>query len=164
MKLHKLSPFILLFFLIGCGYKPINQNQTFEPKTSLYVDIVVDLVDTRNSVLIKDAFLEAMAKRLGYALKNRDSADEVVKIGIKGVDFFPLLYDTRGYISIYRATIFLKIETTYRDGKSKVEEYSGRYDLNVEGDSIISDTNRFKAIKEASIKAIDKYIANRGSI
>jgi hypothetical protein len=36
---------------------------------------------------------------------------------------------------------------------------SGEYDFTIEPNSVISDTRRFEAIKNASYEALDEYIA-----
>ena len=67
-------------------------------------------------------------------------------------------YDSDGYIVAYRTTINLMIKR-YKDGKMKLYKSQGTYDFSIAANAVITDQERFNAIKFSSEKAIKSFVA-----
>ncbi len=150
-----------LFLLQGCGYKPISQLSRESLGEHIYVDIVIDLRDPENSVLIKDALLQAILARLhGNLASSKESADSSVRVSLDSVSFSSLADNKKGFTLFYRARVVLQF--SYEDKKGQMHQFSaqGKHDFSIEDSSILSDSKRFEAIKRASIQAIDAFISH----
>jgi len=155
---------ILLFaiFLAGCGYKPAAHQARKALKDRIYIDAKMNLKDLENSVIVKDALNDAIISRFGSSVSSEDMADTVISVALKDVTFKPLLVDSMGYSTVYRAIVELDFEVKRKtDENSKIDRFStsGNYDFNSESLSVISDKNRFEAIKEAARNAIESFIS-----
>jgi len=53
----------------------------------------------------------------------------------------------------------LNIRHVAKDGRKETFSTSGEYDFPVEANSVISDTNRFEAIKYASLDALNEFVS-----
>ncbi len=153
-----LAAIILSFLLIGCGYKPAKHyvHHVLGPKVYTYVK--VDLRDPQNSVLIKDALNQAVLRRFGQNLVPKKRADTVIEVEMRHLYFTPLEYDKNGYIVYYRTKVILDF-VVKKDGKKRLFRSSGLYEFPIEPNSVITDTMRFIAIKEAANKAFDRFIS-----
>ena len=149
---------LLLLSLSGCGYKSAKAFVNETVGKSIYVQTELLLRDPQNAVLIKDAINKALHERFGKSLASYESADTKIFVGIKRVDFLPLEYDRYGYVVYYRAKVALSFKVL-RNGHTKHLSTKGFYDFPIEPNSVITDTLRFIAIKEAANKAIDAFIA-----
>ncbi len=149
----------ILILLVGCGYKPTAVYTKNVLGDRIYAYVETSLQDPENSVLIKDAINEAIINKFHSKLSSKESATARLRIKLDRVRFVPIDYDKNGYVIAYKTLVNLK--TTYVDikGSKRVINSSGDYDFNIESNSIISDTKRFNAIKEASQKAIDAFIS-----
>jgi len=67
-------------------------------------------------------------------------------------------YNTDGYVISYRATIILHVT---RESKNIKKNYTakGTYDFSVVPNAVITDQERFDAIKFSAIKAISSFVA-----
>ncbi len=151
--------FIILFFLVGCGYRP---SSTYTQKMlgkKIFVDVKISRKDPKNSVLIKDAVNEAVITRLGGKISSKKDSNSRLYISIGSVNFLPILYDKDGYVVSYKTVVSLQINYEANSGISKKFSTSGEYDFPIEADSIISDVKRFEAIKYASLDALNEFIS-----
>ncbi|MDR2080722.1 MAG: LPS assembly lipoprotein LptE [Campylobacteraceae bacterium] len=153
------SLFILLFFIIGCGYRPSAQLAKSIIGESVYVYVAMSRIDPQNTVLIKDAIQAAFVDRFGSKITSRIKAASILEVSLAGVDFKPLVYDANGYVISYRTVAKLKIDYVLSSGEKGSVATSGEYDFPIEADSIISDTKRFEAIRYACVDAIDEFTA-----
>ncbi len=160
MRIKALSLVLSLLVLSGCGYKPSSTFYKSSFKGSVFVDVDIDLMDTQNSVYINDIFNQMIVERFQSRLEDRDRADSIIEIKINDVKFKPLLYDEKGYVSIYRAVVSIYVRYNDRDGVEMSRSYDGRYDFSVDNASIITESNRYEAIKFASHKALEIFISN----
>ena len=95
------------------------------------------------------------------------NANTSILVSIKSISLQPLLYDDYGYTSSYKIVLVLEFDTKFNNKGSQKIITSGDYDFAVSQkvknarytDSILSDTQRFNAIKEASKEAFDEYVA-----
>ena len=151
--------FLLAMVLSGCGYKPSSYYARQALGDKLYAEVTISRQDPRNSVLIKDAVNEAIVSRFGGKLVTKQQADSVLYVRIQTLSFTPTVYDTYGYVIAYKTTVVLAME--YEDANKKIEKLTatGEYDFSIEANSVISDTNRFEAIRYASSDALDEFVS-----
>ena len=83
-------------------------------------------------------------------------------VELSTIGFSALQYDANGYVSVYRANITLGVKRT-TEGESKAYIAKGNYDFNIEPNAVITDSQRFDAIREASLKALDSFVAQVGA-
>lgn len=148
---------LLLLLLNGCGYKP---SATYAKKVlgeSVYVEVEIYGADPENAVLIKDALLQALITRFRVTITRKKSAQTTMKVKLQSLTFTPIEYDNNGYIIAKRALVTLLINRI-RNKVSKSYTVSGYYDFSVAQNGVVSDEERFKAIRFASLKAIDSLV------
>lgn len=151
--------FLIAVFISGCGYKPSSYYAKQALGSKLYADVTISRQDPRNSVLIKDAINEAIVGRFGGKLVAKEQADTILHVKTQSIAFSPTVYDTYGYVIAYKAIVVLAME--YENVNKKVEKLTatGEYDFSIEANSIISDTNRFEAIRYAASDALDEFVS-----
>ena len=149
----------LVFLLVACGYKPTSVYTKNVLGEDIYVKVETSLEDPENSVLIRDAINEAVVYKFNAKIANKNEASAKLYIKLEHVDFQPIEYDKNGYVIAYKTNVTLL--TRYHDKSKNTKDIRtyGDFDFNIASNSIISDTKRFNAIKEASQKAIDAFIS-----
>lgn len=150
---------LILVFLTSCGYKPVSKVSQNILGKRVYADVKISIKDPENTVLLKDALLEAVVSRFGSSLVEKSYAQTLINVAIQSVTFKPIIYDKNGYVTSYKTRVILKIDTIFNDDKKQTYFANGEYDFPIEANSIISDTKRFEAIKNSSLDALDEYIA-----
>ncbi|MCK9337581.1 MAG: hypothetical protein M0P43_07110 [Arcobacteraceae bacterium] len=147
-----------LILISGCGYKPVSHYTKDQINGLVYVTSETSLQDPQNSVILQDSVTQIIVSNLGLAITNdKKMADTIVTVTLGKPSITKVQYDTLGYVSVYRARV--KVVLKYQNAqKSGQVSSSGEYDFNIDNVSHISDTERFKAIKEASIKALDDIL------
>lgn len=151
---------LIIAFISGCGYKPSSYYAKSALGDKIYAEVTISRQDPRNSVLIKDAVNEAIVSRFSGKLVSKEQADSVLHVRIQSISFSPTVYDTYGYVIAYKTTVVLAM--TYENDAKKVEKLTatGEYDFSIDKkDSVISDTNRFEAIRYASSDALDEFVS-----
>ncbi|WP_149701800.1 LPS assembly lipoprotein LptE [Campylobacter concisus] len=160
--------FFIAIFICGCGYKPVSKISQDLVGDRVYVDVIISKEEPKNSVWIKDAVKEGMVARLHKSLSSKDSADTSIIVSVQNLTYEAIIYDEYGYITSYKALLILNYKTKFKDGRVIDIPATGEYDFSVArrqksvryADSVISDTQKYEAIKEASKEAFDEYIAN----
>lgn len=163
MKLVRvLSLFIAFVLLSGCGYIPASKQARKVVGKNIFVEVTVSLQDPENAVLIKDAARKAVVTRFHSSLVPQSQAETTLWVNLSRIGFRPLQYDTNGYVIVYRANISISVT---RRNKGETQTYSSRgsYDFTIEPNAIITDTQRFEAIRQASLKALDSFVAQVGA-
>jgi hypothetical protein len=147
--------FSLLF--LGCGYKPTAHfaKGVLGSKVSVAVDVYA--VDPENSVIIKDAILQALVTRFRVVTTGRKYSVTHLDVKLNSIGESSIEYDSNGYVIAKRITTTLGI-TRHTKGVKKSYNVTGLFDFSIEPNATVSDSDRFKAIKEASLKAIDALI------
>ncbi len=155
----KIIYFLIPFLLLGCGYKPSSFYTKKVLGKNIHVDARISRTDPKNSVLIKDAVNEAVVSRFGAKLSSKKDADTNLLVSIGSVSFSPTVYDKNGYVIAYKAKVTLK--SSFKDDSGVVKNFStvGDYNFPIEANSVISDTKRFEAIKNASTDAINELVS-----
>ena len=149
----------LLFLLGGCGYKPTSIYTQNVLGKHIYVDVETSLEDPENSVLIRDAMYEAVVYKFNASIVPKEEATSQLHIILQEINFQAIAYDKHGYVIAYKTHVALLTHYKDRFGKKKSLTTRGDFDFNIASNSVISDTKRFNAIKEASQKAIDAFIS-----
>ena len=152
---------VSILFLASCGYRPSAYYAKQELGKDLFVRLDVTPSDPKNSVLVKDAINQLLIQKLDTQLVNDESlADTVMNIVINSVSMQTLQYDKTGSNKLY--TAFVNINVSYfkkSDNKRKSFVIDGEDNFSVENGTSINDTERFKAIKSASDKALDEILS-----
>lgn len=159
MKRLFLGYIVVVMCFVGCGYKPASYYAKKALGDSIYAEVTISRQDPKNSVLIKDAVSEAVVSRFSGKLATKEQAESKLLVKIQSLTFEPIVYDSYGYVIAYKAVVVLGIE--YENSDKKVEKLtaSGEYDFSIESNSVISDTNRFDAIKFAANDALDEFVS-----
>lgn len=160
--MKKLNFAIILIFLVlfsGCGYKPTSSLSKNIMGDKVYVHVSMSLRDPKNSAALKDAVNEAIVSRLKGSLVLKEEAHTLLHVRIKSFKFRPIIYNEFGYITSYKTLVTLSFDTVFKDKSQEIFTATGEYDFPIEANSVISDTKRFIAIKNASLKALDEYMA-----
>lgn len=151
---------MVLFVIIGCGYRPSSYYTKKILGDKIYVEVHIDVRDPENSVLIKDAINEAVVSKLNSKIVDRkDLANTLLYVKFKSKSFTPIAYNKDGYVVSYKAKVLLNIKYIDKMGKRDTLDVSGTYDFPIKANSVISDNKRFEAIKFASYKAISEFIS-----
>ena len=160
MKKHTVILVILsILMFVGCGYKPSAYYAKDKIQGKVYVDMFIDVLDPKNSVIIKDAMNEIVVNRFDSQLVyDKELADTILYVKLNSVSMGVVQYDNQGYIKLYRASVSITVNYVGPNGKGKVT-VSGTYDFSVDGTNEISEVKRFEAVKQASAKAMDEVIS-----
>ncbi len=148
---------LLMLSFIGCGYKPASSYVKSPIPGTIYVHVDVLLRDPEDALLIKDTIVREFARRFGNFLVPYEQAQTKIYVKVRSLSFITLERNIYGYVDNYRTKIALEFDV--RGKKEAKIVTNGYYDFAIEPNSIITDAMRFRAIKEASAKAIDKFIA-----
>ncbi len=160
--LRALLGLVLLLLLTGCGYLPASKQARKAVGERLFVEVTVSLQDPENAVIIKDAARKAVVTRFHSSLVPQAEAKTTLWVELAGISFTPLQYDENGYIIIYRANTSIRV-TRRSGGSKKVYKAQGTFDFGIEPNAVITDTQRFDAISQASLKALDSFVAQVGA-
>ena len=158
---HFLKVFILLTlitFLSACGYKPSSKYARNVVGKKINTHVTISAVDPQNTVLIKDAVDSAIVEIFHASLTDKAHADTTLSFSLSPPSYSAIQYNTDGYVIAYRATIVLQVT---RESKDKKKNYTakGTYDFSVVPNAVITDQERFDAIKFSAIKAISSFVA-----
>lgn len=150
-------PLILVLVFTACGYKPTAHfaKGVLGSKVSVSVDMYSE--DPENTVIIKDAILQALMTRFRVVSSERKFSITHLDVKLNSIGESSVEFDANGYVVAKRISTSLAV-TRYTKGVQKSYTVSGQLDFDIEPNSTVSDTDRFKAIKAASLKAIDALI------
>lgn len=158
---------LLAFLIVGCGYKPSSVAARDVLGDSVWIDVIISKIDPESSVNIKDGIKSAMLRRLGTDLVSKDLAESIIIASIKSLTFTAISYDQFGYATAYKANLIMEYRLKQKNGDIKSILASGDYDFRVTRriddkrftDSVISDSERFDAITNASLQSFDEFIS-----
>ena len=150
--------FIFVLTLTACGYKPSAKSSRVVMGDSISTSVQISAHDPENTVVIKDAVDSAIIEVFHTSLTSRDFSQTHLDLSIQKTRYTPLQYDKDGFIIAYRASIVLNI-IRHRDNISKRYASKGSYDFSVVANAVITDQERFDAIKNSATKAIKSFLA-----
>jgi len=150
--------FVFFMTLSGCGYKPSAKYARAVLGETISTSVVISAQDPENTVIIKDAVDLAIIEVFHASLRSRKDAQTHLNLILSEPQYTALQYNNNGYIISYRATISLKI---IRESDNIRKQYTtiGTYDFAVEPNAVLTDQERFNAIKFSSAKAITAFVA-----
>jgi hypothetical protein len=158
MKRGLVLAFCIAILFSSCGYKPSAKYARIVVGEKVSTSVIISMQDPENTVIIKDALDSAIHKVFHASLRPRNSADTHLAIEMTNIEYQPVQYNNEGFVVAYRAYIKLKIERTSQD-KKELYVTKGTYDFTIDANSIVSNQQRFDAIENSSIKAINSFIA-----
>ncbi|MCF6339728.1 MAG: LPS assembly lipoprotein LptE [Sulfurimonas sp.] len=155
----KLLVLLLIAQLISaCGYSPSSKFSRDILGQKISTSVTISAKDPENSVLIKDAVDSAIVESLQASLVGKNESDTHLALSISNPTYLPIQYDSNGFIVTYRMSVRLKI-ISYNNGISKNYITHGTYDFSVVPNAVITDKERFDAIKFSASKAINEFIS-----
>jgi len=158
---HRVITLLLLIILgvvSGCGYKPSAKYARDILGNSISTSISISATDPENSVLIKDSVDSAIIETFHASLVNKHQSQTHLHLSVSNPTYTPLQYDNNGYIISYRAELKLTIVRESKDIKKKYVT-TGTYDFSVTPNAVLTDQERFDAIKYSALKAIAGFVA-----
>ncbi len=162
-RLHRvLLALILGVLFAGCGYLPASKQAREVLGEKIFVEVTVSLENPESAVLIKDATRKAVITRFHASLVPQKMAETTLWVDLANVSFVPLQYDSNGYVIVYRTAVILNV-TRRGNGEKKSYNAQGFYDFAIEPNAVITDTQRFEAIRYASLKALNSFVAKVGA-
>jgi len=149
---------LLLIELSGCGYKPSAKFSREILGKKISTNIIISAQDPENTVLIKDTVDQAIIDVFHSSLVDRKYADTHLEVKISNPSYSPLQYNDNGFIISNRATITLMIR---RESENLTKSYTsvGNYDFSVVPNAVLTNQERFDAIKYSATKAIASFVA-----
>lgn len=157
--------FLALLILItfsSCGYKPSSKLSREVMGEKISTSIVISAQDPENTVIIKDAVDEAVIEVFHASLRKKSESDTHLDLSIATPSYTPIVYDTDGFVTGYRMRVTLSI-IRYHSGLSKKYTASGTYDFTVAANAVVTDQERFDAIRFSATKAIRSFVAQVSS-
>jgi hypothetical protein len=144
--------------LISCGYKPSAKYSRQVVGEKISTSVVISAQDPENTVIIKDAVDSAIIEVFHASLTTKKNSQTHLSLSISEPSYTPIQYNGDGYVISYRSTIVLAI---IRESKNIKKSYtaSGTYDFSVVPNAVLTDQERFDAIRFSSVKAITSFIA-----
>jgi len=149
---------IFISLVTACGYKPSAKYAREVTGDSISTSVVISAQDPENTVLIKDAVDSAILQIFHASLVDKADAHTHLSISLSEPSYSPIQYNSDGYVIAYRATTTLNIMK--KTGESR-KNYTakGSYDFSIVANSILTDQERFDAIRYSSVKAITSFVA-----
>jgi len=149
---------MILLSFSSCGYKPSAKYSRVVVGERISASVIISAQDPENTVLIKDAVDSAIMEVFHANLTTRALSQTHLEFRINNPSYSPLQYDADGYVIAYRAKIVFMVNR-YRDEVIKTYATKGSYDFSIVANAVITDQERFNAIKYSSEKAIKSFIA-----
>ncbi len=149
---------LLLFLVNGCGYKPSSYYTKKVVGEKISTSVVILAQDPENTVIIKDAVDRAIIELFHASLTSKRYATTHLHFSISAPNYVPIQYNTDGFVVTYRATIVLSIIKEH-NGLRKKYRAKGSYDFGIVPNAVITDQERFDAIRYSAQKAISSFIA-----
>jgi len=149
---------LVLLQLSACGYKPSAKYSREVIAERISTSVIISAEDPENTVVIKDAVDSAIIEIFHASLTSRAYSDTHLNLSTSSPTYTPVQYDSNGYIIAYRATIRLDIVRNTK-GVRKNYATTGTYDFAVVPNAVLTDQERFDAIKFSSAKAISAFVA-----
>lgn len=157
---------LTVIFVAGCSYKPATHYAKKEISGNVYVKLIVDLKDPKNSVLIKDAMNDLIIQRLdANIVKNKENADILMELRLNKANFSVLQYDKLGYNKVFKTTVSLNVSYQKANESSKKSfTVNGEDTFSIEDGTVISDTKRYESIKTASDDTLRNVISKLAAL
>ncbi|MDQ7045488.1 MAG: hypothetical protein Q9M32_06210 [Sulfurimonas sp.] len=150
---------LIMLLLTGCGYTPSAKHSRAVVGEKISTSIVISMVDPENTVIIKDGVDAAVIEVFHASLVSKVESTTHLTLTLSNPSYAPIQYDADGFVVSYRTTINLGITRSTQGEDSKNYNARGTYDFSIRANAIISDKQRFDAIKFSASKAIKSFVA-----
>lgn len=150
--------FVVLMTFSSCGYTPSAKYSRVVVGESISTSVIISSQDPENTVIIKDAIDSAIIQVFHGSLTSRNLSLTHLELSINEPTYAAIQYDSNGFIIGYRATTVLNINR-YNKGEKKKYVSTGHYDFTVVANAVLTDQQRFDAIKNSAQKAIKSFLA-----
>ncbi len=152
-----ITVFIGLLFT-SCGYQPSSKFARDVVGERISTSIVISSEDPENTVVIKGAVDSAIVSVFHASLSSKAASDTHLVLSINTPSYSPIQYDENGFIVAYRMAIVLSIRK-YHSGIMKTYSAKGTHDFSINPNAVVTDQERFEAIKLSATKAISSFIS-----
>jgi hypothetical protein len=125
---------------------------------TVFADVQISISDPAAGPILIDAVNEALVTKLNSRLASRESADTIIHIKNGRYNIYSLETDEKGFVATYRSRVSMNVTVYGRIERSF--SISGTHDFSTSDTSVLSDTERTNAVREASLRALDMLIAN----
>lgn len=149
---------LVVQLICACGYRPSSKYSRAVLGEKISTSITISAQDPENTVLIKDAVDSAIVEVIQASLVDKDQSDTHLGLSISNPYYSPIQYDANGFVIAYRMSVSLKI-IRYHKGNKNSYSTSGSYDFRVTPNAVVTDQERFNAIKFSASKAISRFIS-----
>lgn len=150
---------VIILMLSACGYTPSAKNARVVVGDSISTQVIISSIDPENSVIVKDGIDTAIYEVFHASLVSKKISNTHLIITLSRPSYRPVQYDKDGFVVAYRTTVNLGIEKNTKNEENKKYRVRGTFDFSITPNSIISDKQRFDAIRASSIKAIKSFVA-----
>ncbi|WP_163499203.1 LPS assembly lipoprotein LptE [Helicobacter suis] len=155
-----ISALFALILLTGCGYKPIAALSDKVLGKGIYVRLVVNLPNPKNSVAFKDMLNRVIVQRFQNTLTSEKQADSIITIEITRVADTSISQNQEGFTTFYRATVYVDYTYDNKMGVVKTFHDSGYYNYAVSlQDPLITYNNRIYAISQALDQTLTQFVS-----
>lgn len=153
-----ISLVLIMLLLSACGYKPSAKYSRAVVGEKISTSVLISSIDPENTVIIKDAIDVAIIEIFHASLVSKEASSTHLKLKLGNLVYKPIQYDAQGFVVAYRTTVKLNINRT-TDNINKNYKVFGTYDFSITANAVITDKQRFEAIKFSSQKAIKSFLA-----
>lgn len=151
---------VLLLLLSGCGYKPVASFADKVLGKSVFVRLVVNLANPKNSVEFKDMLNRVIVQRFQNTLTSEKQADSIITIEMSRVADTSISQNKEGFTTFYRVTVY--VDYTYDNKMGIVKSFhdNGYYNYAVSlQNPLITYNNRLYAIEQALEQTLTQFVA-----
>lgn len=159
--MRKLFTLVLLFFLVGCGYRPLAHFAREIFGGSIYVEIVINPKYPKSGVLAKDTLNKAFLSRFHLEVAPKEEAQSKILMDLKNIDFTSIAQDDQGFTTHYRITVDIdfKYRSIYGQDYNVTTSGSSDYASTANMTSIATEKAQLDAINLAVEQAINKFVS-----
>ncbi|WP_104750001.1 LPS assembly lipoprotein LptE [Helicobacter cynogastricus] len=151
---------VCALILGGCGYRPIATFAHNALGEGIFVRLIVNLPNPRNSVEFKDMLNRVIVQRFQNTLTSEEKADSIITIEITRVIDTSISQNQEGFTTFYRATAY--VDYTYDNKKGVVKKFSdsGYYNYAVSlQNPLTTYNNRLYAISQALTQTLTQFVS-----
>ncbi|MGE4294446.1 MAG: LPS assembly lipoprotein LptE [Campylobacterales bacterium] len=149
----------MVLLLAGCGYKPSSYYSKRVLGDAIFADVQIPMNDPQSGGILLDALNEAIVAKFGGKLTSREASDTQIFIREAKHSVSALQRDKDGFVILYRSHVTMTTQVNSPATRGQVFSVSGSYDFAVEPSSVLSDSARSTAAREAALKALDELLA-----
>jgi len=147
-----------LLLFSACGYKPSSKHARVVVGEKISTSILISSIDPENTVVIKDAVDSAVIEIFRSSLVERNYSDTHLILSLLPPVYMPVQFDSNGFIIGYRATITIAVTRKTKQVEKRYTAH-GTYDFSVNPNSVLTEQQRYDAIKFSAAKAITSFVA-----